>query len=123
MQILHIRNNGSLLSQLAAEEERRQQIVRLRSDKPNDVQILHRSKLAEFDLKQEYPRRVLQSVAAAAVLIGGVFFYNPEKVLPLPEYFPNISFHIPPVLVKVVDCSWKPPISVLSSILKVSFSF
>jgi TonB family protein len=81
MQILHIRYNGSLLSQLAAQEERRQQIVRLRSDKPTDVQISHRSKRPEFDLKVAYPRRILQSVAAAAILIGGVLFYNPEKAL------------------------------------------
>ena len=81
MQILHIRYKGSLLSQLAAQEERRQQIVRLRSDKPTDLEISHRSKRPEFDLKVAYSRRILQSVSAVAILIGCVFLYNPEKAL------------------------------------------
>jgi len=81
MQILHIRYHGSLLSQLAMQEDHRRRLNRLSLDKPNDVQISHRIKHHDFDLKQEYSRRIIQSITAAAILVGGSFLYNPEKVL------------------------------------------
>ena len=94
MQIIHLRYRDSLLSQLAAEEADRQQLLRLASDKPIDVRLTHRHKLPEFDLKLEYVRRATQSAVMAAALVGSIFIYNPENALTLGTNKPAIVWHM-----------------------------
>lgn len=81
MQIIHHRYHGSLLSQLAAQDDRRRQFRRLQSDRPIDVTITHRTKNLEFDLGAQYLRRIGQAAIAVALLIGSSFLYNPESAL------------------------------------------
>ena len=81
MQILHIRYNGSLLSQLARQEDTRRQFVRLQADRRNDVSIVQRHKHPDANLKIQYTKRVLHGIGTVAVLIGVIFLYDPEKAL------------------------------------------
>lgn len=81
MQIIHHRYAHSLLSQLAAEEDRRKRLERLLHDVPNDVEIVTRSKRDEVDLKIAYPTTVRNSALIAFLLIGATFLYNPERAL------------------------------------------
>ena len=81
MQIIHLRNQTSLLAQLATLESNRRQRVHLASDRPNNVHITHRHKLPEFDLKRQYLRHLGQSGGIALLLVISVFLYNPKDAL------------------------------------------
>jgi TonB family protein len=81
MQIIHLRYQHSLLSQLAAEDDRRRMYDRLRSDRPNDVEIVTRAKQPACDLKIAYLTVVRHSAITAGVLIASLFLYNPEAAM------------------------------------------
>ncbi|HAA74670.1 TPA: hypothetical protein DCE37_06070 [Candidatus Latescibacteria bacterium] len=106
MQIIHHRYPHYLISQLAAEDNRRRLIQRLKTDKPNDVPLLTRDKQPDADLKIAYKTTIRQSAIAAFVLIGTVFLYNPEEVLTVgtrsrPAIVFNIQ-HIPETIQKAL---------------------
>ena len=106
MQIIHLRYQHSLLSQLAAQAAERAKRVRLQEDTPNDVTITTRIKRPDFDLKLEYAKRVAQSAAIAAALAGSIFLYNPEDTLTVgPTNRPAIVMnmqHIPETIQKAL---------------------